>query len=442
MSARTRLRGAARTLFRRAPIVKTFALWSLDAWFQIALAPFRRWHRAGNAAENATLLARVDEYNRAAEDYFAKFPNPDFLLNKPFGDVAGLPKHLMNVGILISAARIAPGDVVAELGAGSCWLSHMLNRYGCRTASIDVSSSALDLGRKLFETDPFTNWDLEPRFLTYDGRVLPLDTASCDRIVISDAFHHVPNQRDLLTEMHRVLRSDGIVAMSEPGEGHGEAEHSLKEARDYGVLENELVLEDLAALARECGFARVNVVVQSPLIETEVEAQGLGAFMGGRGFARYWNQFCRALQQHHYIVCYKAPPVPTTRRPAQLRARIEIIGTSPETAAVGSPIHLRLRVTNYGETVWLGGDAPRGGWTRLGAHLERDNEQRETVDYDWWRIAFPADVAPGSDVEIDAVLPEVTAPGRYRIIIEPVIEGMAWFHERESDPLVVPINVT
>jgi ubiquinone/menaquinone biosynthesis C-methylase UbiE len=57
-------------------------------------------------------------------------------------------------------------------------------------------------------------------FLPYDGQTLPVADASVDRIVLYDAFHHIPNQERLLREMRRVLRPDGIVAMSEPGRGH------------------------------------------------------------------------------------------------------------------------------------------------------------------------------------------------------------------------------
>jgi SAM-dependent methyltransferase len=441
MSSEGRLRAGVREFFRHVPVAKSITFGLLDAWFQVWLLPFRRFRRHGATTENQALLDRADEYNRAAEDYFANFQNPSFLLNKPFSDPAGLPKHLMDVGILIAAGKIAPGDVVAEIGAGSCWLSHMLNRYGCPTISIDVSPTALDLGKRLFETDPFTNWNMNPRFAPYDGHRLPLDAGSCDRIVISDAFHHIPNQRELLTEMHRALRPDGIVAMSEPGAGHGDAEHSLKEARDWGVLENELVVEDLAALARDCGFDEVRVVIQSPLIETEIEARHFRSFMGGKGFARYWNHLCRALEQHHYIVCYKSAPVATTRRPKRLRARIDGVDGARTEVAAGAPLRLELRIINEGDTVWLGGAMPRGGWTRLGAHLERDNDAREVVNFDWWRAPFPGDVAPGAEVRVRAELPAIAEPGRYRVVIEPVIEGMCWFFERESDPLVLAITV-
>ena len=146
-----------------------------------------------------------------------KYRDPQFLIDKPFSDTPDFAAHLIAVGVLVAAARLRPGDTVVEFGAGSCWLSHFLNRFGCRTISVDVSETALAVGRRLFERDPRTNWSLDPRFLPYDGYTLPLEDASCDRIVVYDAFHHVPNQRVVLTEMHRVLTAEGIVAMSEPG---------------------------------------------------------------------------------------------------------------------------------------------------------------------------------------------------------------------------------
>ena len=53
----------------------------------------------------------------------------------------------------MAAGRIQPGDTVVEIGAGTCWLSHFLNRYGCRTVSVDVSRTALYMEKQLFERD-------------------------------------------------------------------------------------------------------------------------------------------------------------------------------------------------------------------------------------------------------------------------------------------------
>jgi Methyltransferase domain len=307
----------------------------------------------------------------------------------------------------------------------------MLNRIGCRTISIDVSPTALALGRQLFERDPRTDWTLEPAFMPYDGHRLPLDDASCDRIVINDAFHHVPNQRELLSEMHRVLRADGLVAMSEPGYGHGSAEHSVSEA-ESGVLENELVLEDVAALATAVGFGDCRVVVASPLVRHEIEARDLGAFMGGKGFAGYWKALCSGLEQHHYLVLHKEAAEPTTRHPARLTARIEVMN------AQGTA----LRVTNIGDTRWLAGEGAASGWTRLGAHLYRAGPPRELIDFDWYRIDLPCDVGPGDQVTLDITLPPFPAPGDYLVVFDLVIEGLAWFGDRGSAPTVLPLRAT
>ena len=185
--------------------------------YPIVLLPFRRPQKPGSTSEDPELLKRTDEYNAAAERYFATYADASQLLDKPFSDVEGFAEHLIRVGTLLSAARIRPGDTIVEIGAGTCWLSHLLNRYGCHTVAVDVSRTALDIGKKLFEREPSTDWSLDPRFVVYDGRGLPLDDGVCDCVVVYDAFHHIPNQRRLLSEMRRVLRPHGMVVMSEPG---------------------------------------------------------------------------------------------------------------------------------------------------------------------------------------------------------------------------------
>ncbi len=441
MPERSPIQCAVQRLFHSAPRFQTAALRVLDWWYQLALLPYRRRRRKGSDAEDEHLVSRTEAYNEAAERYFANFETPAFLLNKPFSEPAALPKYLIDAGVLISALRIAPGDVVLEFGAGSCWLSHMLNRYGCTTISVDVSPTAMQMGRQLFQSDPRTNWELHPRFLAYDGHRLPVDDGACQRIVINDAFHHVPNQRQLLTEMYRVLGREGIVAMSEPGRGHARAQHSVDEAREWGVLENELVLEDVAALARACGFDEVKVVPATPHVQAEVDAADLGPFMGGKGFAAYWKGFCSALEQHHYILLYKGRPRPTTRRPAALAARLDVNGI-PSAYAAGVPIAVRLQIANAGDTVWLGGTTVRAGWTRVGAHLYRGRTSPALVDYDWWRADLPETMEPGAQVTLDVRLPPVAMAGEYVIVFDLVVEGITWFAAQGSAPLEVMVRIT
>jgi len=419
-------------VFHRWPAAQRTGLAALDLVYRVALLPFRRARVPGRAVEASRLVANTAAYNDAAERYFAGFADPSFLLDKPFSETPLAAKHLIDAGVLIDAMRLRPGDVVAEIGAGSCWLSHMLNRFGCQTIAVDVSSTAIALGRQLFERDSRTNWSLAPAFLAYDGCRLPIDDGACDRVVINDAFHHIPNQRELLTEMHRVLRADGVVAMSEPGYGHGAAEHSVAEA-ESGVLENELILEDVAALAEAAGFREVTVMVASPLVRREIPARDLGAFMGGKQFAEYWKALCSGLEQHHYIVLHKGSSEPTTARPARLTAHIEIVQASRE--------QVTLRVTNIGDTRWLASNAQSRGWTRVGAHLYRAGPPRELLDFDWHRLNLPHDIGPGEQVTLESDLPVLTA-GEYLVAFDVVVEGLTWLADRGSAPATVPLRVS
>ena len=257
------------------------------------------------------LAARTNEFNRASERYFAEHRDLEFLLGKPWSDSANFARRMFDIGVLAHWLRLSPGEVTAELGAGTCWLSHFFNRFGCRTIAIDVSPTALRMGRELFERDPRTNWNVKPEFLHYDGHRIPLPDGHVDKMVIYDAFHHVPNQAEILREMARVLKAGGVVAMCEPGTGHAGNETSRLEADEWGVLENEVVTEDLEKLALACGFDGVRVVPIGLPASIEIAPSRFRDFLLGPGLGHYWSLWCDAFQSINYIVLYKG----TTSRP-------------------------------------------------------------------------------------------------------------------------------
>jgi len=411
--------------------------------YRTALLPFLRRQKAGSTIEDPELLERTKEYNLAAERYFATATDTQFLLDKPFSDRDGFPKHLIRTGTLMTAGRIQPGDTVVEIGAGTCWLSHFLNRYGCRTVSVDVSPAALDVGRRLFEREPSTNWSLDPRFVSYDGHTLPLDDAMCDCVLVYDAFHHIPNQRALLSEMHRILRPRGTAVMSEPGIGHADTPASVAE-RETGVLENELVVADIDALAKAVGFHDTTLLASTPYLHHEFPADRLGDFAGGAGFAEFWGLFSQNLMVHHYILIHMGSSTPATDRPgdAELMATIRINETPKgrKQCPVGQPGRTSVSVANRGNAVWL--HAQRRGWTRLGGHLFAVKDgTRELVDYEWLRANFECDMEPNETADVEIELPAIDLPGSYEVEFDVVLEGVTWFAQRGSQTATLGIAV-
>lgn len=129
---------------------------------------------------------------------------------------------------------------------------------------------------------------------------------------------------------------------------------------------------------------------------------------------------------------------PDSRQPGLLRAAIEL---PPERrvarATPGGPLRLSLRVTNTGNTLWRAGSKARGV-VALGGHLYADDT---LVDLDFLRWPLPRDVAPGNSVElaVEARAPET--PGRYRLELDLVDEGIAWFASRGSGTATLELSV-
>ena len=404
------------------------------------------WSRPPRPAVNpcygpAELSRRTDEFNQASEDYYSR-SGRDFLLGKPFTDRLGFARHLFSLGVLFHWARIAPGETVLEMGAGSCWLSHLLNRYGCKTIAVDVSETGLSIGRELFEKDPHTNWSLEPEFVAYDGYRLPIEDRSVDKIIVYDAFHHIPNYETVLREMARVLCDGGIIGMREPGRLHAGAEKSLAEVREFGVLENDIVVEELEEMARRCGLNRTTIVPLAIDGSIELPASDLGSFMEGRHLFDFVLPLCAGLDETSFILMYKGEWVADTRRPQRLSARIEpLLLPGGLNVCVAEAGQVSVRIENTGDTRWLTTIAEKPGWTRLGIRLHRADRLETLLDGEWQRAELPSDVNPGEEVLVQVELPPLETPGDYVMRFDMVAEHVAWFADRNSPTVAVPLRV-
>jgi len=387
---------------------------------------------------------RTDELNVAAEQYFVDIDNPEFLIQKPYSEPVHFPRYLFNLGVMVQKGHIAPGHRVLELGAGTAWVSHFLNRFGCYTIAMDVSSTALGLAEEVFRRDTATRWDLEPRFLTYDGHRIPLDDGSCDRIVIHDAFHHIPNQEEILSEMERVLAFGGIVAMTEPGRAHSESETSQREMSQFGVLENDIVVEELAELARAAGFTSTTILPIALQATPEVPAEKLADFVRGEGLADWWREMGASLFDQHFIFLHKGPYVPDSRSPSTLRAQIEpLFDGDPLRVAVGESVTLGFKLRNVGDTRWLPSDAGRPGAVCFAAYPVQAGEGAGgRVNRDWKWSVIPDRVEPNDTVTLELELPPFEAPGEHLLVFDLVADGVAWFEDTGSRALRLPVVVS
>lgn len=202
----------------------------------------------------------IAEHIQFADDYFKGRESHLYLYQKPFFHPRDCAPSLSNLGQLFAGANLEQGMRVLDFASGSCWLSRILVQLGCIVTCCDASRIALDIGKELFRKYPPIADDFKmPDFHVFDGAHLDLPDRSFDRILVNDAFHHVPNTEAVLAEFFRILKDDGMVCMSEPGRFHSQTEASQYEMREFNVIENDFVLEDLWQEAQAVGFESVQI---------------------------------------------------------------------------------------------------------------------------------------------------------------------------------------
>jgi ubiquinone/menaquinone biosynthesis C-methylase UbiE len=109
-----------------------------------------------------------------------------------------------------ATSRIGTGATVLDAACGSGYGSGILAQRARRVVAVDLSSEALAYAREHYQLPniEFARADLSEPIGLPDG--------SCDAIVSFETIEHVPNQRVMLSEFHRILKPGGMLIISSP----------------------------------------------------------------------------------------------------------------------------------------------------------------------------------------------------------------------------------
>ena len=159
-------------------------------------------------------------------------------------------------------AHLRPDMVVADVGAGTGFLTDALAPLVQRVYALDGSPAMLEIAKK--NLAQYQNVIFEPA----DGLALPFADQSFDRILVSDVVEHL-EARDvprLLGEIHRVCRAGGSVVIFTSCRGlrlrplllrlrglRGRGELDWKDLQDGH--RNRFTGGALGALVRKAGFS-------------------------------------------------------------------------------------------------------------------------------------------------------------------------------------------
>jgi SAM-dependent methyltransferase len=382
----------------------------------------------------------LGELNRAADEYFKQAPDWDNFLAKPLADLGEMPVVLSGFALVVDGLKLCRGMTVLDFGAGACWCAHFLTQLGCKAIAADVSPTALEIGRERFRRIPVVGRCFEPRFVVFDGLRLDLAGESVDRVICLAAFHHVPNQAQVLSELARVLKPGGVAGFHEPGPTHSSTGQAQLEMRNFKVVENDIVMEEIWPLAQAAGFTDLKLAFHGPILSLVPLDEYNQFLQPGAHNARLLEETKLYLRGQRMFFLSKGPPaVPDSRQHFGLVADLEV-ELAARSVRAGTPLRGRARVKNVGTTLWLPSDAEVGP-VRLGARgLDAAGKRQEFT-----RHALPNangdGIRPGEEVTFEFEMPPLGGPGRYRLEFDLVSELVCWFSINGSPIRTIDVQV-
>jgi ubiquinone/menaquinone biosynthesis C-methylase UbiE/transposase len=170
-------------------------------------------------------------------------------------------------GLAEALIKILNYEVVADFGAGEGTLSQLMAQRAKKVIAVDNSAKMVEFGSTLAQEHGLQN--LEYRL--GDIECVPIDDASVDLVVFSQALHHAEKPERALAEAYRVLKPNGVLIVLDLL--HHQYEQAREQYFDVWLGFSEV---DLAYLIESEGFCEVEISV----VDREQEAPYFQTLLG------------------------------------------------------------------------------------------------------------------------------------------------------------------
>jgi SAM-dependent methyltransferase len=188
-------------------------------------------------------------------------------------------EHLHRYGLALDFCR---GRRVLDIASGEGYGSNLLASVAESVRGVDISDEAVSHARLKYGRP-----NLE--YLQGSADAIPLPDASIDTVVSFETIEHHDRHAEMLAEIKRVLRPNGVLVISSPDK--------LNYTDIPGVINpfhvKELYREEFHALVR-ANFVNVWALSQRVVYGSLVAPEG-----GTEGFREYWGSFEEVHAERH-----------------------------------------------------------------------------------------------------------------------------------------------
>jgi SAM-dependent methyltransferase len=356
-----------------------------------------------------------------------------WLRTKPFSvpPTYELRECLRTFAHIVERLRLGVRAQVLDVGCGPGWLSEFLARCGYWVTGVDVSEDMVRIAReRTAAIEKPIGEGVEPlaEFHAMPARELPWRDRF-DAAILYDAMHHFDDELETLRVIRRTLVPGGQIFIHEgvrPAEGSAGEQQLIAEMEEYGTLESPFDPEYLVAVIGKAGFTQVTrfAAVDELLDLSERE----------HALQRVEGQLDNPPM--NTVIAVNPVPAEISADGREFAAQIESAGTWRATQDEQELV-LAITVTNAGRGFWPAGMGPSFplGTVTLGPYLPRKSEER----FELPRVPLPRSLSPGESVGLEIRISVAAVVGRREVGIDLVREGIAWFADYGSAPLIVPL---
>jgi len=181
---------------------------------------------------------------------------PGYVADADLGLGCGLPTQF---------AQIKPGDTVIDLGSGAgndCFVARHETGPTGKVIGIDFTEAMISRARKNADALGYNNVE----FRYGDIEQMPVADNTADVIVSNCVLNLVPNKKNVISEIWRVLKPGGHFSISDIVLAGDLPANLLKAAELYaGCVSGAIQQDKYIALIEDAGFANLTLQKQKPI---------------------------------------------------------------------------------------------------------------------------------------------------------------------------------